>query len=85
MPGVTINDIDDEPEARLRTRASLRGRSMQDEVHDILRAALSEDETPRDPRNLLDVIRSRVGFRAQSRDRLSKVEKLVSQSKSSMR
>ncbi|MFC7630667.1 hypothetical protein ACFQVB_23365 [Paraburkholderia humisilvae] len=60
MPSVTINDIDDELEARLRTRASRRGRSIEDEVRDILSAALSEDETPHDPRNLLDVIRSRV-------------------------
>ena len=41
MASITIRDLDDEVKARLRVRAAQHGRSMEDEVRHILRAALS--------------------------------------------
>lgn len=49
MAVMTIRNIDDAIKARLRVRAALHGRSMEDEARDILRSALStEDPRPRD-------------------------------------
>lgn len=47
---MTIRNIDDAIKNRLRVRAAMRGRSMEDEARDILRSALST-EVPR-PRHL---------------------------------
>jgi plasmid stability protein len=59
MAVMTIRNIDDAIKVRLRVRAALNGRSMEEEARDILRAALSSD-VPQ-PRNLADAIRERFG------------------------
>jgi antitoxin FitA len=41
MATLTIRDLDDELRARLRVRAAERGRSMEAEVREILRDALT--------------------------------------------
>jgi antitoxin FitA len=43
---MTIRNIDDAIKTRLRVRAAMHGRSMEDEARDILRSALST-EIPR--------------------------------------
>ena len=57
MAVMTIRNIDDVIKRRLRVRAALNGRSMEDEARDILRSALSTDE-PRS-RNLAQAIHER--------------------------
>jgi plasmid stability protein len=59
MAVMTIRNIDDVIKKRLRVRAAVNGRSMEDEARDILRSALSTDD-PR-PRNLAQAIRERFG------------------------
>jgi plasmid stability protein len=59
MAVMTIRNIDDAIKKRLRVRAAIHGRSMEDEARDILRSALCTDE-PR-PRNLAHAIRERFG------------------------
>lgn len=59
MAVMTIRNIDDAIKSRLRLRAALNGRSMEEEARDILRAALSSEVPP--PRNLVDAIRERFG------------------------
>ncbi|MBV9556772.1 MAG: plasmid stabilization protein [Pseudolabrys sp.] len=59
MAVMTIRNIDDAIKKRLRLRAAMHGRSMEDEARDILRSALST-EIPR-PRNLGQAIRERFG------------------------
>jgi plasmid stability protein len=54
---MTIRNIDEALKRRLRVRAAHHGRSMEEEVRDILRAALSEE--PRQP-SLLQSIRARL-------------------------
>ncbi|MEP6766754.1 MAG: plasmid stabilization protein [Gemmatimonadaceae bacterium] len=58
MAVMTIRNIDDAIKTRLRIRAAMHGRSMEDEARDILRAALSTEETQR-PRNLGQAIHER--------------------------
>lgn len=48
MASITIRNLDDDLKARLRIRAAERDRSMEEEVREILRAALGEP-----PRKLL--------------------------------
>lgn len=57
MAVMTIRNIDDALKTRLRLRAAMHGRSMEDEARDILRSALST-EVPR-PRNLGQAIHER--------------------------
>ncbi len=59
MAVMTIRNIDDAIKNRLRLRAAMHGRSMEDEARDILRSALST-EVPR-PRNLGQAIHERFG------------------------
>ena len=59
MAVMTIRNIDDAIKNRLRLRAAMHGRSMEDEARDILRSALST-EVPR-PRNLGQAINERFG------------------------
>jgi plasmid stability protein len=54
---LTIQNIDDAIQKRLRVRAAVHGRSMEDEARDILRAALSTDEPH--ARNLAQTIQER--------------------------
>lgn len=42
MANLTIRNLDESLKVRLRVRAALRGRSMEEEARHILRAALSE-------------------------------------------
>jgi antitoxin FitA len=57
MAVMTIRNIDDAIKKRLRLRAAMHGRSMEDEAREILRDALST-EIPR-PRNLAQAIHER--------------------------
>lgn len=55
---MTIRNIDEQLKQRLRVRAAMHGRSMEEEARDILRSALSA--TPERGRTLVEAIRSRV-------------------------
>lgn len=57
MASMTIRNIDDSLKARLRVRAAQHGRSMEEEVRDILRVALTLGEP--EPDNLAVAIRRR--------------------------
>ncbi len=46
MATLTIRNIDDELKARLRIEAARNGRSMEEEVRDILRRALGKRSGP---------------------------------------
>lgn len=46
MAVMTIRNIDDAIKNRLRVRAAMHGRSMEDEARDILRSALSTELPP---------------------------------------
>jgi plasmid stability protein len=46
MASMTIRDIDDRLKARLRIRAAVHGRSMEEEARDILRSALAVETAP---------------------------------------
>ena len=59
MAVMPIRNIDDAVKNRLRLRAAMHGRSMEDEACDIPRSALST-EIPR-PRNLGQAINERFG------------------------
>jgi plasmid stability protein len=60
MPSITIRNLDRQTKERLRRRAAARRRSMEAEARHILRAALTERESPAG--NLADAVRRR--FRA---------------------
>lgn len=60
MAGMAIRDLDPELKARLRVRAAKHGRSMEEEVRVILRAAVAEEGSPAP--KLAEAIRMR--FRA---------------------
>ena len=57
MGSITIRNLDDGLKGKLRVRAARHGRSMEDEVRHILRAALAK--TPAQPTNIADAIRRR--------------------------
>ena len=46
MASITVRNLDDGLKRRLRIRAAENGRSMEQEVRDILRVALEEEEAP---------------------------------------
>ena len=46
MAVLTIRNLDEPTKSRLRVRAASRGRSMEEEARQILRAALSEPTAP---------------------------------------
>jgi plasmid stability protein len=54
---LTIRNIEDAMKARLRVRAAIHGKSMEEEARDILRSALSAETTR--PRNLGAAIHER--------------------------
>lgn len=58
MASMTIRQLDDALMQRLRVRAAMHGRSLEDEARDILRTALGRDETSAQP--LIESIRARV-------------------------
>ena len=57
MASITIRNLDDTLKRRLRIRAAEHGRSMEEEVREILRKVVGE---PAQPANLAAAIRSRV-------------------------
>lgn len=57
MASITIRNLDNELKIRLRVRAAKHGRSMEEEVRNILKAALSIE--PVQEQNLVEVIRNR--------------------------
>ena len=57
MGSITIRNLGDDIKQRLRVRAAENGRSMEEEVRDILRR-VTEKSTP--PRDLAASIRARV-------------------------
>ena len=57
MPSLVVSNLNGELMRRLRTRAAQNGRSMEDEVRDILQTALSHQ--PAVPENLAAAIRAR--------------------------
>ncbi|KND60724.1 VapB protein (antitoxin to VapC) [Candidatus Burkholderia verschuerenii] len=58
MAAMTIRNIDEQLETRLRRQAALHGHSMEDEARDILRATLSTE--PVRGKSLVESIRSRI-------------------------
>ncbi len=56
MASITIRHLDDGLKHRLRVRAAEHGRSMEEEVREILRQVVGE---PTPPRNLAAAIRAR--------------------------
>ena len=46
MASITVRNLDDGLKRRLRIRAAENGRSMEQEVRDILRVVLEEEEAP---------------------------------------
>jgi plasmid stability protein len=58
LASITIHNLDDALKSKLRVRAARHGRSMEEEVRHILRAALSEK--PQEPMNLFEAIRRRI-------------------------
>lgn len=46
MSSLTIRNLDHDLERRLRVRAAAHGRSVEDEVRDILRRAMEEANAP---------------------------------------
>ncbi len=57
MASITIRNLNDDIKQRLRVRAAEHGRSMEEEVRDILRRVMG-DGAP--PRNLAAAIRARI-------------------------
>ena len=45
-PLYTVRNLDERLQQRLRLRAAQHGHSLEDEVHDSLRAALGQEEAP---------------------------------------
>ena len=57
MASITVRNLDEGLKRRLRIRAAENGKSMEQEVRDILRAALGEEVTHGE--NLAEAIRAR--------------------------
>jgi plasmid stability protein len=57
MASITIRNLEDDIKQRLRVRAAVHGRSMEEEARDILRRVVDQGAPPR---NLAAAIRARV-------------------------
>lgn len=57
MASITIRRLDDDLKERLRRRAARHGRSMEDEMRELLRTTLAME--PDEPDNLAERIRAR--------------------------
>ena len=57
MASITIRRLDDDIKERLRLQAARHGRSMEEEVRELLRTSLTRED--RDPLNLAESIRKR--------------------------
>ncbi|MET0505298.1 MAG: plasmid stabilization protein [Luteibacter sp.] len=58
MATMTIRNVDEELKSRLRIRAAVHGRSMEDEAREILRASLSTEPVRQE--SWVDSVRARV-------------------------
>ena len=58
MASITIRNLDDDVKSRLRVRAAVNGRSMEEEARVILREAVGPKP---ESRSLVEIIRSRLG------------------------
>jgi antitoxin FitA len=58
MASITVRNLEDDLKKKLRMRAAEHGRSMEDEVRNILRASLIENV--RKPKDLFTTIRQRI-------------------------
>jgi plasmid stability protein len=58
MASITIRNLEEGLKSKLRVRAARHGRSMEEEIRQILRTALAEKTRP--PTNLFDAIRRRI-------------------------
>jgi plasmid stability protein len=58
MATITIRKLDDALKSKLRVRAALHGRSMEEEARELLRIGLSVESGPR--LNLADAIRRHI-------------------------
>jgi plasmid stability protein len=58
MASITIRRLDDAVKAKLRVRAASRGRSMEEEAREILKAGLAETRVSK--LNLVDAIRRHI-------------------------
>jgi antitoxin FitA len=47
MASITIRNLDDDIKRRLRVRAAVHGRSMEEEARDILRQVVGQHSAPR--------------------------------------
>ena len=63
MASITIRNLDDDIKHRLRVRAAMHGRSMEEEAREILRRVMNESAPPRD---LAAAIRSRLAPAARA-------------------
>ena len=63
MASITIRNLDDDIKHKLRVRAAMHGRSMEEEAREILRRVMSEAAQPRD---LAAAIRSRLAPTARA-------------------
>lgn len=63
MASITIRNLDEHVKQGLRVRAAAHGRSMEEEVRDILRRVMAEDAPPRD---LAAAIRARLAPSARA-------------------
>lgn len=59
MTSITIRKLEGNTKRKLKVRAALHGRSMEQEAREILKTALSS--SPEKPPNLADAIRRRFG------------------------
>ena len=57
MASITIRKLEENTKRKLKVRAAIHGRSMEQEAREILKTALSS--TPDKPANLADAIRRR--------------------------
>jgi plasmid stability protein len=57
MASITIRNLDDDIKQRLKVRAAVHGRSMEEEARHILRRVMGDDGAPR---NLAAAIRARI-------------------------
>ena len=46
MATITVRNLDESLQQRLHLRAAQHGHSLEEEVHDILRAALGQEQAP---------------------------------------
>ena len=57
MASITIRNLEDDTKHRMKLRAALHGRSMEEEARDILRRATAQEDTPV---NLVTSVRNRL-------------------------